>query len=197
MRLLMVEGSGNKAVQKTTETCRNGGACFGTQTTCTDEYSDTPRLSPTCTTGISGIAVTDEVRISYEPNPHYNPPSPSSSRERQSCNENSPLIPAYEPGREATVEPVTSLQFYILLCRNRRVMASMLTMLTYAIIVASFDATLPLHVEEAFGWHSSGSGAMFLALQAPGIVFGPLAGWLRDRFELPSLGLANPVASDC
>jgi hypothetical protein len=197
MRLLMVEDSSNKVSQKNTETSCNNGACFGTQTTCTDESSDTPKLSPTCLTGISGIAITDEVRVSYQPNPRYNPPSSDSSGEHQSCSEDSPLIPAHEPNREATVEPVTTLQFYILLCKQRRVVASMLSMFTYSIIVGSFDATLPLHVEEAFGWHSSESGAMFLALQAPGIVLGPLAGWLRDRLGLPFPGLVSSVASNC
>jgi hypothetical protein len=184
MRLLMIENSSNKVSRDV------GGTNFGTKTTCSDEHSDTTKLlqephSPTHATVTSGIAITDEVRVSYEPNPQYNPPSSDPGEESQSCSENSPLIPAHDPNGKATVEPVTSLQFYILLCKQRRIVASLLTMLTYSIIVASFDATLPLHVQEAFGWRSFSSGAMFLALQAPGIVFGPLAGWLRDRFEIP------------
>jgi MFS family permease len=53
--------------------------------------------------------------------------------------------------------------------------------IVYSMIISSFDTTLPLHVREAFKWDSGPSGLMFLALQGPGILLGPLAGTLKDH----------------
>jgi hypothetical protein len=191
--MLMAEDSNNRASQKTVEMCCDR-SCFGTTITCTSEHSgntepfpeffDEPnrRWSFSSKSDFPGLTVTEVVTVMYEINPHYSPPL-STPYEGYSTDEISPLLAAYIPSGKA--EPVTTelttIQFYVILSKQRRILVSLFSILTYSIIVSSFDATLPLHVQEAFGWRSSGSGAMFLALEAPGIVFGPLAGWLRDR----------------
>ncbi|KAI9717566.1 MAG: hypothetical protein M1812_004707 [Candelaria pacifica] len=84
-------------------------------------------------------------------------------------------------GDESDVQPVSPLGFYTLLFRQRRIIGSAFVNVSYAIILSSFDATLPLHIQEVFGWGSLPAGMMFFALQIPGIICGPLCGWLRDR----------------
>ena len=54
--------------------------------------------------------------------------------------------------------------------------------LVIAILISTFDATLPLHVRDVFGWGSMQSGLLFVALQGPGLPFSVLVGWLKDRF---------------
>ena len=83
--------------------------------------------------------------------------------------------------KKPPVTPVNWYQYYILLLSQRRYLASAFCTFTYSIFYASFEATLPLHVKAAFGWDSLPAGMMFLALQAPGIMFSPIAGWMRDR----------------
>ncbi|MCJ1367555.1 hypothetical protein MMC16_006689 [Acarospora aff. strigata] len=82
---------------------------------------------------------------------------------------------------QTPVSEISTLGFYLLLLRQRRIIAATFCSLTFAIMVSSFDATIPLHVQEVFRWGSFPAGMMFVALQAPGAVFGPLCGWLRDR----------------
>lgn len=83
----------------------------------------------------------------------------------------------------------TGLQFYITLFRHRRFVAGAVSYLVFAVITASFDTTLPLHVRDVFGWGSMPTGLLFVALQSPGIPLSPLIGWVKDR-----LGTRHPVA---
>jgi MFS family permease len=65
--------------------------------------------------------------------------------------------------------------------RHRRFVSGVLGYFVFAILISSFDTTLPLHVRDAFNWDSMPAGLMFLALQGPGIALSPLVGWLKDR----------------
>ena len=71
--------------------------------------------------------------------------------------------------------------FYHDMLTNRHVLAALLIAIVSGSIMTSFNTTLPLHVQETFGWGTSTTGLVFLCLQAPAIVAGPLSGWLRDR----------------
>lgn len=98
--------------------------------------------------------------------------------------EETPLMTSTAPPPSNVAEQskeISTWEFYVLLIRQRRTLAAMFCSLTFAIMVSSFDATIPLHVQEVFGWGSFASGMLFVALQAPGAVCGPLCGWLRDR----------------
>ncbi|KAJ5087594.1 hypothetical protein N7456_011210 [Penicillium angulare] len=53
--------------------------------------------------------------------------------------------------------------------------------LTSSTVTTSFHATLPLYIEERFGWGPSTAGLLFAGLVVPGLIIGPLAGWTRDR----------------
>lgn len=97
--------------------------------------------------------------------------------------ETTALIPSQEVSRKSRgpVDEISALGFYLLALRQRRIIGAIFCSVTFAIMVSSFDATIPLHVQEVFGWGSFSAGMMFVALQAPGAVFGPICGWLRDR----------------
>lgn len=105
--------------------------------------------------------------------------------------ENAPLLQPQPP----EVIPVqlrmrerTGLQFYITLFQHRKFVAGAVSYLVFAILTASFDTTLPLHVRDVFGWGSTQTGLLFVALQSPGIPLSPIVGWVKDR-----LGTRHPI----
>ncbi|RAH68526.1 MFS transporter [Aspergillus aculeatinus CBS 121060] len=73
------------------------------------------------------------------------------------------------------------LQYYRYLLRQPRFTAAMTAYTFYAMLVASFDTTLPLHIRDVFGWGSLPAGLLFVGLQVPGILLTPVCGWLKDR----------------
>lgn len=97
--------------------------------------------------------------------------------------ETTPLIPTQDIScsPQGPVNEISALGFYLLALRQKRIIGAIFCSLTFAIMVSAFDATIPLHVQEVFGWGSFPAGMMFVALQAPGAVFGPICGWLRDQ----------------
>lgn len=50
-----------------------------------------------------------------------------------------------------------------------------------AALMTSFDAVLPLFVNEVFGWNSLGAGLMYLPIVIPSLL-SPLIGWVADRY---------------
>lgn len=77
--------------------------------------------------------------------------------------------------------------FYGFLLTDRRVLTALLITTISGSVMTSFNTTLPLHVEEVFGWGPSYTGLMFFCLEI-GMVLGPVSGWIRDRF-----GVRNPA----
>lgn len=73
------------------------------------------------------------------------------------------------------------LQFYLCLFRDSRFVAGVVSYLCYAILVSSFDTTLPLHVRSTFHWGSLPAGLLFAAFQGPGVLLAIFVGWLKDR----------------
>ncbi|KAF7171149.1 hypothetical protein CNMCM5623_003578 [Aspergillus felis] len=115
--------------------------------------------------------------------------SDSSPADEASRGENSPLLypdndTSTAPRATAapeTIEEKTGLQYYVYMFQHRRFVSGVLGYFVFAILISSFDTTLPLHVRDAFDWDSMPAGLMFLALQGPGIALSPLCGWLKDR----------------
>ncbi|CAG8255005.1 unnamed protein product [Penicillium nalgiovense] len=68
----------------------------------------------------------------------------------------------------------------IMLC-DGRVLTCLLIIISGTTVSTSFHATLPLYVEEKFGWSPSTTGLLFAGLVVPGVLIGPVAGWVRDR----------------
>lgn len=88
----------------------------------------------------------------------------------------------------------SSSSFYRTMLTNGRVVSALLISSATSSVLTSFDATLPLHVRDVFGWGPSVTGAMFFCLEIPCVFMGPLSGWLRDRVgvRMPTtLGLVS------
>jgi hypothetical protein len=101
--------------------------------------------------------------------------------------ESAPLLEA-DPysGREGAEEIKTTRArgFWGVMFRQGSVYAAIFNVIAFAMVVSGFDATLPLHLRDAFGWTSAPIGSIFLALQIPGMFLSPFVGWLRDRIGL-------------
>lgn len=75
----------------------------------------------------------------------------------------------------------SSFSFYRETFSNAGVVLSLTISVFSTFITASFDTTLPLHVQEVFGWGTFTAGLMFFCLQASSLILSPLSGWLFDR----------------
>ncbi|KAH8647735.1 putative MFS transporter [Xylariales sp. PMI_506] len=85
---------------------------------------------------------------------------------------------------ENPVDPTGDVRmtgFYRVMLRDPSVLAALFSTMSYALAVSGFNATIPLHLRDRFGWGTLPSGMIFLSLQVPGIILGPLVGWIRDR----------------
>lgn len=107
----------------------------------------------------------------------------------QADSENAPLLQRTDHIQTTpTTRERTGLRFYTTIFRHRRFVCGAVSYLVFALLVSSFDTTLPLHVRAVFGWGSLPTGLLFMALQSPGIPLSPLVGWLKDR-----VGTRDPI----
>jgi MFS family permease len=71
----------------------------------------------------------------------------------------------------------------ILYClSDPRLLVALLLAFVQATLLATFDATIPLEAEELFQFDSLKSGLLFIALDIPYLILGPVAGWAVDRY---------------
>ncbi|KAF3136172.1 hypothetical protein TWF703_005817 [Orbilia oligospora] len=108
----------------------------------------------------------------------------------EETNENSALIPgastqSYDSVKDneppAAQSKISTLSFYKIIFSQRRVLTALLCSTTYSAMLASFSTTIPTHVKFAFGWGSLPTGLLFVGLEGPTIIAGPLCGWFRDK----------------
>ncbi|KAB8229387.1 major facilitator superfamily domain-containing protein [Aspergillus alliaceus] len=71
--------------------------------------------------------------------------------------------------------------FYRTMLSDARVVASVANVLIFSTVISAFDATLPLHLRDVFHWNTLSVGLIFLSLQVPSMLLGPVIGWFRDR----------------
>jgi hypothetical protein len=135
-------------------------------------------------------------RPSHDPQPTCQlPPGPAplpqtfpQMRPTSLLSESSDVNQAPEAGPSVEcLENASGRGFYSIMLRDPRVLSGLLNSLTTSAVVAGFDTTLPLHVRNAFGWESLPAGMMFLCLQIPAILLGPVAGSIRDRHGVRSI----------
>ncbi|TGO14981.1 hypothetical protein BTUL_0046g00730 [Botrytis tulipae] len=73
-------------------------------------------------------------------------------------------------------------RFWRIMLTDGRVVTCLLMTITSTAVSTSFNATLPLQVLEMYGWGPSIVGLLFVGPVVPGLLIGPVAGWVRDRF---------------
>ncbi len=71
----------------------------------------------------------------------------------------------------------------ILFClTSPRLLTALLLAFMHALLLGTFDATVPTEAQSLFDFSSLRSGLLFIALDIPYLIFGPLAGWTVDRY---------------
>ncbi|KAJ5628892.1 hypothetical protein N7490_011120 [Penicillium lividum] len=95
--------------------------------------------------------------------------------------ERSPLLSTHSEQPEAYATPETRPNFYRCIFSMPNFVAGTYCNFMYGILLTSFNATVPLHVRDVFGWGGMESGLMFAALQIPRLMMSPFVGWLKDR----------------
>ncbi|KAI1459647.1 MFS transporter-like protein [Annulohypoxylon moriforme] len=71
----------------------------------------------------------------------------------------------------------------ILLCfRNPRLLVGFSLAFVQASLLAVFDATIPTEASTLFNFTSLDAGLLFIALDIPYLILGPVAGWAVDRY---------------
>ena len=101
--------------------------------------------------------------------------------------EDAPLLEGQNSGATETTEEakrVPTRGFWSIMLRQGSVYAAIFNVIAFSMVVSGFDATLPIHLRDAFGWTSAPIGSIFLALQIPAMCLSPFVGWMRDRIGL-------------
>ncbi|KAI2776139.1 MFS general substrate transporter [Daldinia loculata] len=74
-------------------------------------------------------------------------------------------------------------EFPILVCfRSPRLLVGMALSFVQASLLAVFDATIPTEAQSLFEFTSLQAGLLFIALDVPYLILGPVAGWAVDRY---------------
>jgi hypothetical protein len=109
--------------------------------------------------------------------------------EEQPTNEEQHLLPKINPKNDTAAfkldpnQPKIAHAIPILPCLfNPSLLTALLVALVQAILLGSFDATLPLVAHEYFAFDSLKAGVLFLPLGAFDLLLGPLFGWAVDRY---------------
>lgn len=120
-----------------------------------------------------------------ETTPDRGQDSVDSGRTAGNQGEEEPLLGKKEDERFRLSKDQSALarKITILPClANPRLMTAFLVAFVQAVLLGSFDATVPTTAQELFGFDSLKAGLLFLPLGAMDLVIGPIAGWLVDRY---------------
>jgi MFS family permease len=115
-----------------------------------------------------------------------------------SASEHDQLLP--KPTVTTTLHDYTILPPYnpiirtlpILYClRSPRLLTALLLCFIQALILGSFDATIPTETQSLFSFTPLQSGLLFIAPGVPDVIFGPLAGAAVDRYGARPIAVAG------
>ncbi|CAG8909808.1 unnamed protein product [Penicillium egyptiacum] len=107
----------------------------------------------------------------------------------QTCDATSPFLAP----RENPQTRSNSGNFWHIIFTDSRALTALFVAVSTTTVGTSFHATLPIHVQETFGWGPGESGSLFACLIMPTLLVSPLAGWLRDRFGVRYPAMASAV----
>lgn len=83
--------------------------------------------------------------------------------------------------RTAEVRRKRKIPSIFILFKSRRLLAAFWGSFVTSVTMTALDTTIPLYVNQIFGWGSLGAGLVFLALLAPNFA-GPLIGHWTDKY---------------
>lgn len=109
----------------------------------------------------------------------------------------SPATTSSAPAEQSnTASPPTKsrLPILLVLLSSRRLLSACLGTLIQALILTSFDSTIPIFVRNTFHWTSLGAGLVFLPVALPSFL-APFIGSLSDRFGARYLATAGYISA--
>ncbi|KAF2401603.1 putative MFS amine transporter [Trichodelitschia bisporula] len=77
--------------------------------------------------------------------------------------------------------PVKHAPAVLTLLKSRRLLCALWGTMVTSVVMTQFDSTLPLHVQQTFGWNATGAGLIFIPFVLPSII-APIVGWATDRY---------------
>ncbi|KAJ9606956.1 hypothetical protein H2200_008967 [Cladophialophora chaetospira] len=107
------------------------------------------------------------------------------SDRRDDASEEEPLLPKKEEDKYRIPEGQNTLvrNLPILYClSDPRLLVAFLLAFVQASLLATFDATLTIEAQALFDFDSLKAGLLFIALDIPYLLLGPIAGWAVDRY---------------
>lgn len=79
---------------------------------------------------------------------------------------------------------------YMILLRKHRILTGLIADMVLAMVISSFETTIPIHIKQVFSWQTMQAGLLFLLLQLPSLILVVPAGWMKDKF-----GMHYPVVA--
>lgn len=132
------------------------------------------------------LVVEKKVAVRYE-DPKQNAPESNTNGDEEdtSATEEDALLPKAEKDYYTVPPNQNSIvrNLPVLYClTSPRLLTALFLAFMHAFILGTFDATVPTEAESLFHFASLRSGLLFIALDVPYLVFGPLAGWTVDKY---------------
>jgi MFS family permease len=131
------------------------------------------------------VAVKYDKSLAAAKNPREHTSREEGSECRDDASEEVPLLPKTEERNYSIPEGQNRLvrALPIVYClSNPRLLVAFLLAFVQAALLATFDATLPTEAQKLFDFDSLKAGLLFIALDIPYLLLGPLAGWAVDRY---------------
>lgn len=121
----------------------------------------------------------------FNPRAVDSPPDHQRTSQFASSEERTPLLANGGNFNGLTITPRQSYLFQkvpLLYCLGTPSMiVSLAVVFSEAVFFSAFDATVPLHAHELFGFNALKSGLMMMPIGIMTVLVGPLAGWAVDR----------------
>jgi hypothetical protein len=89
--------------------------------------------------------------------------------------------------------PLTRLAPILPCLLSPRLLVALLAALVQAILLGSFDATVPIVANQYFGFDSLKSGLLFLPLGIFDLLLGPVFGWVIDKYGVKLVAVGSYV----
>jgi MFS family permease len=127
----------------------------------------------------------DSTLVNGTANPGYHSTENGDAEANDEADEEDALLPKTEEEEFKIPEGQNRLihSLPILYClHDPRLLTALLVAFVQATLLATFDATIPTEAEALFGFSSLNAGLMFIALDVPYLLLGPLAGWAVDKY---------------